>query len=302
MGRGNGECITNIWYLLHFVAWWLHNFGHYTISFAGVLAAFTCYGDILDIFIILDIWLMNDCCWWLHGGVLPFIFGILRIHGLAIPRNQPLEGTLWCRMISGYDVVIVSKQVFPSWCHALCYVFFLLAWYCTMIWYCTVHPLCAISAMFIEEIQGTVSRWFRFCPWETAKCGKSHGRIQGWWCAEESWARLACPVLQTTSDWSSNAGGSEQRNGPSSHKLSAWDFIGQDQPDQSAFFSWNFHGDDPMISGISYPLSTYINIIHFFGWFHEGWDFTIFPWYLMGPMGQFWLVTQGVIMSMVNGT
>ena len=246
-------------------------------------------------------------CWWLHGGVLPFIFGILRIHGLAIPINQPLEGTLWYRMISGYDVVIVSKQVFPSWCHALLWFFFLIffswldtSWYRTMIWYCTVHPLCAISAMFIEEIQGTVSRWFRFCPWEAAKCGKSHGRIQGWWYAEESWARLACPVLQTTSDWSSNAGGSELEEMDLQATNYQWDFIGQDQPDQSANFII-FMG---MIQwdGISYPLSTYINIIHFFGWFHERWVFTIFLWHLMGPMGQFWLVTQGVMTSMVNGT
>ena len=140
---------------LIFVAWWLHNFGHYTISFAGVLAAFTCYGDILDIFIILYIWLINDGCWWLHGGVLPLIFGILRIHGLAIPKkNQPLEGTL-CRMISGYDVVIVSKQVFPSWCHALLcflFLFFFLAWYILipyydMILYCS-PPLCNFGNVY----------------------------------------------------------------------------------------------------------------------------------------------------------
>lgn len=188
-----------------------------------------------------------------------------------------------------------------------CFVMFFLifswldtSWYRTMIWYCTVHPLCAISAMLIEEIQGTVSRWFRFCPWEAAKCGKSHGRIQGWWYAEESWARLACPVLQTTSDWSSNAGGSELEEMDLQATNYQWDFIGQDQPDQSANFiifmgmiQWN---------GISYPLSTYINIIHFFGLFHERWVFTIFLWHLMGPMGQFWLVRQGVMTSMVNGT
>ena len=169
---------------------------------------------------------------------------------------------VYYNLYSGFSEFKAGLSFLVSCFVMLFFLNFFLAWYRTMIWYCTVHHLCAISAMFIEEIQGTVSRWFRFCPWETAKCGKSHGRIQGWWCAEESWARLACPVLQTTSDWSSNAGGSELEE----MDLQATNYqpgISLDKMTRPAWpvsfffmkFSW---GWSIMISGISYPLSTYI--------------------------------------------
>ena len=65
-------------------------------------------------------------------------------------------------------------------------------------------------------------------------------RIQGW--CKESGAGLACPVLQTTSDLSSNAGGSEPEEMDQA-TIYQWDFIGQDQ-------TWpvirKFHGDHPM--------------------------------------------------------
>ena len=94
--------------------------------------------------------------------------GILRIHGLAIPKkNQPLEGTL-CRMISGYDVVIVSKQVFPSWCHALLCFFFKffpgLIHLDTVLWYDTVlfTPFVQFRQCWLRRYKGRYQGDFDF--------------------------------------------------------------------------------------------------------------------------------------------
>lgn len=121
-------------------------------------------------------------------------------------------------MISRYAVVIVSKQVFPSWCYVIVMFFFFsgLILYYDMILYHS-HPHCNFGTIYWGDTRDGIK------VISILSLGNSLGvgnpmegffllsqpikRIQGW--CKESGAGLACPVLQTTSDLSSNAGGSE---------------------------------------------------------------------------------------------